>query len=119
MSWLKMQNRMKKRVYISFPIGKRDLDERRAFAEKREKYLREIQGYEVVNPLKNGLPPEAHWRDHMRQDFRLMLDCDMVFFCKDWQSSTGCQLEHSVAVACGIDIVYENSTWTPWTEDNH
>lgn len=108
---------MKKKVYLSFPIGKRDIEERRAFSERRVMYLREMQGYEVVNPLDNGLSVDDNWRNHMRADYKLMLDCDAVFFCKGWQSSMGCQNEHNVAISSGLEVIYETSYWSPNDED--
>lgn len=104
---------MSKKMYLSFPIGSRDLEERRAFARSREKYFTETQGCEVVNPLNNGLPEDADWHEHMRQDFRLMMDCDAVFMCRGWQASCGCQLEHNVAIAAGLEIIYETVAWSP------
>lgn len=100
-----------KKVYLSFPISHFDIEERREFAEKREKILTEVYGYEVVNPLKNGLDASAHWREHMKRDVQLLLECDKIFMCKDWQYSKGCLFEHEVAVTCGISALYENNYW--------
>ena len=40
------------------------------------------QGYDPVNPFKNGLPDEAHWRVHMRADIALLLACDYIYMLK-------------------------------------
>lgn len=101
----------KKKVYLSFPIGSRDIEKLRNFSAARAAFLSDVQGYEVFNPLDNGLPQSASWREHMKQDFKIMLECDAVFFCKDWQASCGCQLEHSVAIACGLELIYESAHW--------
>jgi hypothetical protein len=53
----------------------------------------------------------------MRADYKLMLDCDAVFFCKGWQSSIGCQNEHNVAISSGLEVIYETSYWSPNDED--
>ena len=98
-----------KKVYLSFPINNYNLQERRSFAERREKALSNF--YEVVNPLKNGLPPTAHWRTHMRRDFKLLLDCDVIYMCEGWESSAGCKLEFDVATTCGIEVMYEKDKW--------
>ena len=33
--------------------------------------------------------------------------CDAVYFCKGWDDARGCSIEHSVAFAYGLDILYE------------
>ena len=33
--------------------------------------------------------------------------CDVAYFCKDWQHTRGCWLEHEVAKAYGVKIIYE------------
>ena len=40
-----------------------------------------------VNPFRNGLPDEAHWRAHMRADIALLLACDYIYMLKDWELS--------------------------------
>lgn len=33
--------------------------------------------------------------------------CDAVYFCKGWEQARGCRIEHEVAVAYGLDVIYE------------
>lgn len=96
---------MAKRIYISLPISHYDLEERKQYAEKVERALKQF--YEVVNPLKNGLPEDADWREHMRKDFQDMLTCDCIFLCKDWEKSKGCKLELDVATTVGMEVIHE------------
>lgn len=96
---------MAKRIYISLPISHYDLEERKQYAEKVERALKQF--YEVVNPLKNGLPEDADWREHMRKDFQDMLTCDSIFLCKDWEKSKGCKLELDVATTVGMEVIHE------------
>ena len=100
-----------KKLYLSFPISHFDIEERREFAAKRERYLSEEYGCEVVNPLENGLSEDEHWRLHMKRDSKLLLECDTIFMCKDWEYSKGCLSEHETAVTCGIDVIYECNYW--------
>lgn len=100
-----------KKIYLSLPISHFDIEERREFASKRAKYMSELYGCEVVNPLENGLGQDVHWREHMRRDVQLLIDCDTIFMCKDWEYSKGCRFEHEVATTCGINVMYEKNYW--------
>ena len=58
---------MKHRAYISGPISGYSLAERFTAFEEAELFLSEL-GYEVFNPMKNGLPAEAPTHKHMQRD---------------------------------------------------
>ena len=36
-----------------------------------------------------------------------MSKCHAVYFCKGWEKTRGCKLEHDVAQAYGVKIIYE------------
>ncbi len=91
--------------YNPFPV-KDDMNERKeAFSRAEEKLM--AQGYDPVNPFRNGLPDEAHWRAHMRADIALLLACDYIYMLKDWELSKGAKLELDVASSCGIKVLFE------------
>lgn len=96
---------MAKRIYISLPISHYDLDERKAYAQKIEDMLQ--LKYEVVNPFKNGIADEEDWRVHMKKDIELLLTCDSIFMCREFEKSKGCKLELDVATTCGMEVLYE------------
>lgn len=97
---------LKEKVYISGAIAHHDLQERRnAFAEA-ERYL-DLKGYEPVNPFRNGLPDWAHWREHLRADIRLLLDCEYIYMLRGWELSKGAKLELDVASSCGIKVLFQ------------
>lgn len=94
------------KVYISGAIAHYDMNERKeAFSRAEEKLM--TQGYDPVNPFRNGLPDEAHWRAHMRADIALLLACDYIYMLKDWELSKGAKLELDVASSCGIKVLFE------------
>ena len=62
----------KDKVYISGAIAHYNIDERKGAFANAEQNLRNM-GFSPVNPFKNGLPDEAHWREHMRADIALLL----------------------------------------------
>ena len=76
----------KDKVYISGAIAHYNIDERKGAFLDAENRLRAM-GFNPVNPFKNGLPDEAHWREHMRADIRLLLDCEYIYMLKDWELS--------------------------------
>lgn len=97
---------MKKKIYISLPISHYDLQERIEYAERVERILSHF--YEVVNPLKNCISQSENWRVHMKKDLQLLLECDAIFMCKDFENSKGCKLEWDVATTCGMPVIYED-----------
>lgn len=92
-----------KKVYISGAIAGHDLVERKAAFKAAERELSEM-GFDPVNPFDNGLPDEAHWREHMRADIALLLGCDLIYMLRGWELSKGAKLEHDVATSCGIKV---------------
>lgn len=97
---------MAKKIYISLPISHYDLEERKRYAQRVEDALSAF--YEVINPLKNGIPVTEDWRVHMKKDLEDLLTYDVIFLCKDWEKSKGCKLEFDVATTCDIEPFYED-----------
>lgn len=91
-------------VYISAPITGHDINERRAYFESIENKYK-AAGYEVMNPLKNGLDDSDSYEDHMRIDILMLVGCTHIHLDEHWKSSKGCQVEFSVAKVCGIEII--------------
>lgn len=93
------------KVYISGAIAHCDIDERkRTFAAAADE-LRE-KGFRPVNPFENGLPDSAHWRQHMRVDIGMLIDCEYIYMLNGWWLSKGAKLEFDVASSCGIDVIF-------------
>lgn len=100
----------KKRIYLSGPISGRNPEEcRQAFA-KAESKLQDM-GFEVFNPLKNGLPFDAETHRHMHRDLNVLTSedkpFDYIYMMQRWLHSAGCKLEFDVATACGISVLIE------------
>lgn len=95
-----------KRIYLSGPISGHDLKERQqAFAETQQRL--ESVGWEVVNPMRNGLPADSPTHQHMKRDFELLLTCDTIYMMRRWLHSAGCKLEFDVATAIGLPVIFE------------
>lgn len=95
-----------KRVYISGAIAHHDLGERK-LVFMNAAILLAHRGYEPVNPFNNGIPDEADWREHMRADLAMLLECDSIYMLKGWELSKGAKLELDVASSCGIEVLFE------------
>lgn len=98
----------KQLIYISGPISHRDLAERRnTFAETAER-LR-AAGFDVVNPMENGLPENAPTRQHMRRDIEMLMCCDIIYMMKGWTHSKGCKVEFDVATSIGLSVMFQET----------
>lgn len=97
-----------KKIYISGPIAGYDMEERK-LAFLKVQHLIEGLGHEAVNPFDNGVPEDAHWREHMRADIGLLVGCDAIFMMPSWELSKGCKLELDVASSCGIQVMLDVS----------
>lgn len=53
--------------------------------------------WQVVNPATDVAGNERHYVDFIREDLRLMLDCDGVAMLDNWWESTGARNEVQVA----------------------
>lgn len=96
----------KKRIYLSGPISGYDLEERKIEFLRAQAVL-EKNGFEVFNPMQNGLPRYASTFEHMRRDIEELLKCDAIFFMKRFTHSAGCLTEMHVATAIGMDVYFE------------
>lgn len=97
----------KKRLYLSLPISNYDLEERRATAGQKKREL-ESMGYDVFNPLSNGLPADAGTHAHMKRDIEMLLGCDAIYMMERWLHSAGCKCEFDVATAIGLEVYFED-----------
>lgn len=107
---------MKQKIYISGAIAHHDIEERRAAFEAVANYC-EYCGFEAVNPFENefhkrGQGEIAHWRDHMRVDLKMLLECDAICMMDGWEESKGAKLELDVASTCGLTVYYESAVRT-------
>ena len=96
------------KVYISLPISGYDISERRNTAKAMENKLRKL-GYDVFNPLENGLPTYASTNQHMKADIKALLGCDAVIFMQGFNHSAGCHTELTIAMAIGLEVWFEET----------
>ena len=94
------------KIYISGRISGLPIDEVTDKFNETEAKLK-AKGYEVVNPLKNGIPATASWEAHVAMDVLLLMGCDSIYLLPDWFFSKGATLEKNLAELTGKTIIYE------------
>ena len=94
----------KPKVYISGPITGRDEKVYKNDFNSTELWLTGL-GYDVVNPVSDGIVEGWGWSDYMRRDIKQLCSCDYIYFIKGWENSKGCCLEYNIAFQLGIKIL--------------
>lgn len=100
-----------KKVMISQPmrgISEEDIKNTRS----RVTALLVEQGYEVID---SRIKFSLHWESDVKNppiyylglSILYMSLCDIVYFCKGWEKARGCRVEHEIANAYGLQIIYE------------
>lgn len=92
------------KVYISGKVTGLKREEAWMNFQTAEDRLTE-EGYEVVNPLKNGLDFDESWQDHMREDVKLLMECDAIHMMNNWEDSGGATLERLLAEMIGLRFI--------------
>lgn len=104
------------RAMLSQPMAGKTEEEIREARERAISVL-EAKGYEIVNTL---FTDEWYSQESMKErgvvqipmcflakSLENMSLCHAAFFCKGWERSRGCMIEHAAAKAYGLEILYE------------
>jgi len=97
---------MTKKIYISGKVT--GLHPNAAFITFVNKE-RQLQGKgEIFNPVKfcAHLPKNSSWVEYMRKCIKVLSDCDEIHMLPNWEDSKGAIVEHDLAKALGIKIIY-------------
>lgn len=105
-----------KKAMLSQPMAGKTEDEIVATRDRAIKVL-EDRGYEVVNTL---FTDEWYSKENMEErgvvqiplcflakSLENMSLCHAAYFCKGWEKTRGCKIEHDAAVAYGLEVIYE------------
>lgn len=107
---------MKMKAMLSQPMNGKTEEEIVATRERAIAAL-ESKGYEIVNTLFTD-----EWYSDAKRKERGVVNiplmflarsitnmslCHAAYFCKGWQNARGCRIEHAVAEAYGLTILYE------------
>lgn len=107
-----MEQKEIKKVMISQPMAGKTPEEIVEVRDKAIKYL-EKSGFEVVDTY---FPNDSKYLTVdilskplfcLGKSLMYMSYCDAVYFCKGWDKTRGCILEHKAAEAYGLERMYE------------
>lgn len=101
---------MKKRIYISLPITGEDIEKVKARAEEVKVRLTN-NGMDAITPFDVCDEKDKPYSYYMGRDIEALIDCDMIYMCKGWHKSKGCQAELHVAVVYEKEIIFESKDW--------
>ena len=94
----------RKVAMISQPMNGLTEEEIEETRKKARRHLERL-GYKVVETYtsnaEKGNPIYC-----LSLALETMAQCDAVYFCTGWDDYRGCRIEHSVAVAYDLDIIY-------------
>lgn len=94
------------KIYLSGKISGTDLTHtRKRFSSVADKL--QSLGYEVTNPLCNGLSEAAPWEEHIAKDIINLIGCEGIYMLQGWEDSQGARIEHAVAKEIGLKVMYE------------
>lgn len=104
------------KAMLSQPMAGKTDEEIKETRERAIKFLESLD-YEVVNTL---FTDEWYSEESMKErgvanrplcflakSLENMSLCHAVLFCKGWEKTRGCRIEHDAAVAYGLEIIYE------------
>lgn len=104
------------KAMLSQPMAGKTDEEIVATREKAISALKE-KGYEVINTL---FTDDWYSKEKMAErgvvkiplcflakSLENMSLCDSAYFCKGWENARGCRIEHEVACAYGLTVIYE------------
>lgn len=93
--------------------------------KNRNKAIRHLErlGYKVVNTLfTDDWYSESSMKDrgvvniplcYLAKSLENMSLCSVAYFCDGWEDYRGCRIEHEVAEAYGLDIIYAEDEEDP------
>lgn len=113
---------IKKKAMISQPMNGLTDEE---IEKTRNKAIRHLErlGYKVVNTLfTDEWYSESAMKDrgvvniplcYLAKSLENMSLCSVAYFCDGWEDYRGCRIEHEVAEAYGLDIIYAEDEEDP------
>jgi hypothetical protein len=101
-----MPTEKKLAIYVAGPVtGTTDYFERfvAGCVEVRE------LGHEPVSPVHSGDdgPTGDNWLHYTKRGIRELLQCDGIYCLRDWHQSRGARIEHFIADALGLLVLYQ------------
>lgn len=103
---------MKLTIMISQPMNNLSSEK---IIEVRENAIHTLEtfGYDVIDNFftDDGFITDATKHTpvaYLAKSLDVMSKCDAVYFVKGWGTARGCKIEHEIAKAYGLAIIYED-----------
>ena len=103
---------MKLSIMISQPMNNLSSEK---IIEVREKAIHTLEtfGYDVIDNFFTDDGFITEYTKHtpvayLAKSLEVMSKCDAVYFIKGWETARGCKIEHEIAKAYGLAIIYED-----------
>lgn len=95
-----------KKVYISIPITGENYNDQRnhAFVVATNLFQK---GYDVITPFDVVQSLSTPYNTAMGKCITALLDCDVIYLCKNWQKSKGCTAELQAALVYEKEVMVE------------
>ncbi|WP_418831574.1 DUF4406 domain-containing protein [Paraeggerthella sp.] len=110
-----MQDAKTKKAMLSQPMAGKTEDEITATRDAAIEALTAM-GYEVINTRFTDEWYSKEAMDErgvvniplcfMAKSLEAMCNCYAAYFCNGWETTRGCRIEHEVAKAYGVEIIY-------------
>lgn len=81
------------KIYISLPISGLPADSARQHADAVKAALSRL-GHTPLSPFDIYAGKNPSYTDYICYDLLALSSCDAIYFCKGWQHSCGCGIEH-------------------------
>lgn len=97
----------KKKAMICQPMRGLTDDEILSVRNEAKSFLESL-GYEVINTFFDQSESEGIKNRPLyclSKALSKMADCDTVYFCKGWEDTRGCVIEHNAAAEYGLNIL--------------
>ena len=103
------------KIYISLPMAYHQKTVRKRYDKAVEEIKKKFPDAMIYGPTNindfddNGLDPTVPthtWSWHLGEDIKDLLECNYIYLCKGYNDSKGCQVEHAVAKAMKLNIVF-------------
>ena len=95
-------------VYISGKISGKTQQEAEADFGKYAEII-QAAGHTPVNPMKNGLPFDAPWEDHMERDLEMLRASDAICLLPDWVESQALEIRMPVLNDSNLRLYLEQA----------
>lgn len=99
----KMNENKKKKIYISGAVTGLSEKEVKTNFSAAEQLLKQFN-FDVVNPVSHTIK-NGTWEEYMKQDIKLLCDCDFIFMIDGWGKSRGACIELNLAIDLKISVL--------------